>query len=115
MLTDERRNNILIYDKSGKLLDSWTLNLSTAHGLTIHDEGGEEFLYITDTSTGRVIKSDLNGNIILELNDPRQTGAYGINDRYAPTEKILGPPEIFMWQMVMVLNTSLDLVLKESL
>jgi peptidylamidoglycolate lyase len=40
MLTDERRNNILIYDKSGKLLDSWTLNLCTAHGLTIHDEGG---------------------------------------------------------------------------
>jgi peptidylamidoglycolate lyase len=38
-----------------------------------------------------VIKSDLNGNIILELNDPRQTGAYGINDRYAPTETAIEP------------------------
>lgn len=43
MLTDEAKNNVLIYDKSGRLLDSWTLGLKGAHGLSIHNEGGRIF------------------------------------------------------------------------
>ena len=52
LATDHPKNNIIIYDQSGKLLDSWTLGLKGTHGLSIHDEGGEEFLYITDPGAG---------------------------------------------------------------
>lgn len=91
MLTDEKKNNILIYDKSGKLLDNWTLHLEGAHGLTLHDEGEEEFLYITDTVSGRVIKSTLQGKIIMELKNPRAIDAYDAFSKFAPTETAIGP------------------------
>ena len=48
LTTTNPKNNILIYDRNGKVLDSWTLNYPGAHGLSIVDQGGEEFLFITD-------------------------------------------------------------------
>lgn len=91
LLTDHPKNNILIYDRSGKLLDSWTLNFSGAHGLTIHDEGGEQFLYITDFSTGTVVKTDLKGKILLSLESPLKTRNYIEHAPYKPTETTIGP------------------------
>ena len=42
MLTDEAKNNVIIYDQSGKLLATWTLGLDRAHGLSLVDEGDAE-------------------------------------------------------------------------
>lgn len=91
LLTDHPDNNIIIYDKAGKLLGSWTLNFKGAHGLTLHNEGGEEFLYITDVSTGTVVKTDLKGGIITTIPDPRENGFYNTCDAYRPTETAIGP------------------------
>ncbi|GAA4235545.1 peptidylglycine monooxygenase-like protein [Postechiella marina] len=91
MLTDHPKNNMLIYDKSGKLLNSWTLNLKGAHGLTIHDENGTEFLYITDASNGRVLKTTLNGNIVFEFSNPKAIGIYKASQNYKPTETAIAP------------------------
>ncbi|RKN76736.1 NHL repeat-containing protein [Ulvibacterium marinum] len=91
MLTDHPKNNILVYDTSGKLLDHWTLDLPGAHGLTLHDEGGDEFLYITDPGLGRVIKSTLDGKIVMELDHPSRIGAYDEKSAFRPTETAIGP------------------------
>ena len=91
MLTDHAKNNVLIYDKSGGLLHSWTLNLPGAHGLTIHEEGGAEFLYITDPSLGRVIKTNLDGRVLLEIASPTKIGAYDVHAPFKPTETAIGP------------------------
>ncbi|WP_282163246.1 6-bladed beta-propeller [Ulvibacterium marinum] len=91
MLTDHPKNNILVYDTSGKLLDHWTLELPGAHGLTIHDEGGDEYLYITDPGLGRVIKSTLDGKIVMELDHPSRIGAYDEKSAFRPTEAAIGP------------------------
>ncbi len=91
LLTDHPKNNILIYDTAGKLLNSWTLNLPGAHGLTIHDEGGSEYLYLTDPGLGRVIKSSLDGRIIMELSSPIKLGVYDDKMAYRPTETTIGP------------------------
>jgi hypothetical protein len=48
MLGDDIHNNILIFDKSGKLLDSWGTAYPGGHGLTISKENGEDFLLIVD-------------------------------------------------------------------
>jgi hypothetical protein len=61
LATNEIRNNILIYDKSGKLLDSWGHSYPGAHGLTILNEGAEQFLLICDNARHQVIKTDLKG------------------------------------------------------
>ncbi|MDQ3289902.1 MAG: twin-arginine translocation signal domain-containing protein, partial [Bacteroidota bacterium] len=34
LLTNETKNNVLIYDKSGKLLEAWGTSYPGAHGLT---------------------------------------------------------------------------------
>lgn len=91
LLTDHPQNNMLIYDKSGRLLSNWTLNFPGAHGLTLHNEGGEDLLYITDPSLSKVVKCTMDGKIIMELEHPASIGAYNDCDRYAPTESAIGP------------------------
>ena len=39
LVTDHPKNNILIYNTVGNLLDHWTLNSKTAHGLALQREG----------------------------------------------------------------------------
>lgn len=91
MLTDHPQNNMIIYDTSGQLMASWTLSLPGAHGLSIHDEGDAEFLYITDPGLGRVVKCTLEGKIILELEHPAKLGAYDEKSAYKPTETAISP------------------------
>lgn len=93
LLTNQAKNNVLIYGTNGKLLDSWTLGFGGAHGLTWHRESnGKEYLYITETGKGgRVVKTTLAGAIELELPLPGQCGAYTERDVYSPTETAIGP------------------------
>lgn len=91
LLTDHPKNNILIYDTSGKILDSWTLGFEGAHGLSISAEGGEEFLFITDTGLGKVVKCTMDGKILMELDHPGKIGAYNDQAFYRPTETAIGP------------------------
>lgn len=65
MITDDIRNNIIIYDKSGKLLDSWGEQFPGGHGLTLFKEGGEDVLFITDYSLGKVFKTTVDGRTLL--------------------------------------------------
>jgi hypothetical protein len=90
MLTDEIRNNMLIYDKSGRLLDSWTLNLENAHGLTLVKEAAREVFWITDFK-GRVLKASLTGEVLMELPTAKTCGAYEADQKYSPTEVAVGP------------------------
>lgn len=90
MVTDHSKNNVIIMDKSGNFLDSWTLNFKGGHGLTLSDEGGEEFLFVTDPNSGTVVKTTLDGKIILTL-DPRKEGFYEDCQAFKPTETTIGP------------------------
>ena len=91
MTTTHPKNNILIYDISGKILGSWGTEYPGAHGLTINDEGGEEFLYITDTETHKVCKTTLDGNKVLEINTPKEIDSYVKKNQFKPTETAIAP------------------------
>lgn len=91
MLTNETKNNILVYDKSGKLLESWGTTYPGAHGLTLSNEGGEEFLFITDTARHQVIKTDLKGKEVMKLDYPRENGKYDFPNQFVPTETAINP------------------------
>jgi hypothetical protein len=86
LLTNHTRNNILIYNRDGKLLNAWGTEFPGAHGLTLKDEGGEEFLYITDTERHEVIKTTLSGRIVWTWGYPKASGVYDSPAQYIPTE-----------------------------
>ncbi|MDF1810607.1 MAG: hypothetical protein P1V20_00260 [Verrucomicrobiales bacterium] len=66
----DTKNNIVIYDKSGKLLETWGTTYKGAHGLDIVNENGEDFLFLTDTKLGKVFKTKMDGKVVMELGRP---------------------------------------------
>src|SRR5690606_37491038 len=57
LLTNETKNNLLVYNTRGKLVTSWGHDFPGAHGLTLAGEGRDEFLLITDTAKHQVYKT----------------------------------------------------------
>ena len=91
MIGDEVKNNILVYDRSGKLLESWGTEYPGGHGLTLWNANGEEFLFISDPNLGKVFKTDLKGKVLLTIGHPSGVGAYQEKDAFRPTETAVGP------------------------
>jgi hypothetical protein len=91
MLTNETKNNVLIYDKSGKLLDVWGASYPGAHGLTVAGEGKDQFLLICDNNRSQVIKTDLKGKELMKLEYPKETGKYDYPGQFVPTETCVNP------------------------
>jgi peptidylamidoglycolate lyase len=91
LLTNETKNNVIIYDKKGKLISTWGSEYPGAHGLTLFNENGEEVLFITDTNRHQVIKTSLDGRVLLTLDYPKETGEYTKAEEYVPTETAIAP------------------------
>ena len=89
MITNEVKNNILVYDTSGKVIDNWGHEFPGGHGLTLHSENGEEFLYITDTVKHQVYKTTLDGKILLTIDTPMDAGIYKLAKEFVPTETVI--------------------------
>jgi peptidylamidoglycolate lyase len=86
LLTDEVKNNVLIYNKSGKLLDYWGHEFPGGHGLTLTSENGAEYLFVTDTAKHQVYKTTLDGKTLLTIDCQMETGLYKIKEEFIPTE-----------------------------
>ena len=86
LLTNEIKNNILVYNTSVKLLDAWGHDFPGGHGLTLSDENGTQFLYITDTVKNQVYKTTMDGKIVLTIDVPLEAGIYKNAKEFVPTE-----------------------------
>ena len=86
LLTNHTKNNVIVYDKSGKLLETWGTEYPGAHGLTLVKENGTDFLLITDYERHQVIKTTIDGKVVFELDYPADSGMYESADQYQPTE-----------------------------
>lgn len=83
LLTNEVKNNILIFNTSGKLLEYWGDSYPGAHGLTLWNDT----LFITDTAKHRVFKTSMKGeNLITIDGPPLDAGIYTKKDEFVPTE-----------------------------
>ncbi|MDT5059332.1 MAG: hypothetical protein QOF66_7698 [Mycobacterium sp.] len=74
---------ILIFDARGAVLDSWGDRFPGVHGLTLVEEAGTEYLWLSDYKTGEVVKTTLQGKTVLSLPFPNLKG-YD-DPKYAPT------------------------------
>ncbi len=91
LFTNETKNNLIYYDQSGKVLKTAGTDFPGAHGLTLSEEGGEEFLYMTDFERHQVFKADINGNVLMTLDFPKESGVYVKPEEYKPTETAIAP------------------------
>jgi hypothetical protein len=85
LLTNHTANNVIIYDRSGRLVHKWGTRFPGAHGLSLVTEGTREVLFITDLKTHRVAKTTLDGEILNEWRWPEATGKYAQEDQYRPS------------------------------
>ena len=98
MVGNNTNNNVIIYDKSGKILDHWGIRYIHGHGLTYWEDGGEEFLFISDCArdatragAGAVIKTTLDGRELMMLPHPGDFGEYAEDEVWSPTETAIAP------------------------
>jgi len=85
LLTDHTANNVIVYDKNGRLLGKWGNRFPGAHGLQIVRERKREVLFISDISINRVFKTTLDGEVLMELTYPKSTGKYANENEYRPS------------------------------
>ena len=90
LLTDETRNNVIIYDQRGRLVEKWNPKgvsggLPGAHGLSIVTEGERQFLFITDLKLHKVFKTTLSGEVVNEWGWQRGEGRYDQESQYRPS------------------------------
>lgn len=85
LLTDQTKNNFIVYDQAGKLLHKWGTSYPGAHGLSLVEEKGKEVLYFTDTKLGKVFKASLNGELLGEWGWPEASGKYAKAEDYKPS------------------------------
>jgi len=86
LLTNHVKNNVIIYDKSGKLIETWGTEYPGAHGLTLIKENGTDFLLITDYVRHQIIKTTIDGKVIFKIDYPVDTGKYTNKEDFKPTE-----------------------------
>jgi hypothetical protein len=71
---------MLVYGADGCLVDCWG-DYPGAHGLTLVEEDGEEFLWLTDQKSVVVEKTTLDGRVVGRIEAP----SYADRERYIPT------------------------------
>jgi peptidylamidoglycolate lyase len=91
LLTNETKNNVIIYSKKGKLLTTWGNEYPGAHGLTLFNENGTEVLFICDNNRHQVIKTTLAGKVLMTIDYPKETGQYTKAEEFVPTETTIAP------------------------
>jgi hypothetical protein len=91
LLTNETKNNVMIYDKGGKLLSYWGTTYPGAHGLTLFNENGTDVLFICDNNRHQVIKTTVDGRELMVLDYPKEAGIYSKAEEYVPTETTIAP------------------------
>jgi peptidylamidoglycolate lyase len=85
LLTNETKNNVIFFNKNGKLLETWGHEFPGAHGLTIYGEN-EQFLLVTDTVKNQFYKTTLDGRVIKTWDFPAESGKYKEAKQFVPTE-----------------------------
>ena len=62
-----------VFDPDGKFIKSWGKQFAGgAHGMDIRKEGNEQFLYLAPTGMHKVFKTTLDGEVLMELDYPKQ-------------------------------------------
>ena len=74
---------VLFFDANGSLAQAWGDRFGGAHGLTLVEEDGTEYLWLTDQSSTEVAKCTLDGQTVMTITRPDL--ALYQSAKYSPT------------------------------
>ena len=88
-----------IFDPTGRFIEAWggSKYVGNAHGMDLRVEHSQEVLYLAPTFMHKFFKTDLKGNVLMELNYPklcrsrRGQRVYADAKRYNPTFTAFAP------------------------
>lgn len=61
---------VLIFDETGNLECAWNGIVNNAHGMHLVKENNTEYLWLADNTTGKVVKTTLDGHLVMTLEKP---------------------------------------------
>jgi hypothetical protein len=67
LVFNQSRPGILRLSPDGKLKNAWGDRFGGAHGMTLVEENGEEFLWLTDQNSAEVVKTTLDGRVVMNI------------------------------------------------
>ncbi len=83
---NQSRHGVVRFEPDGTFAGTWdefpSGRFVGAHGLTLVDEGDEQFFWLTDQESAEVVKTTLDGRTVLKLDRPAE---YGDEEKYVPT------------------------------
>lgn len=84
--------SMIVCEPSGKIIKIWGPEYQGgAHGLQLRKEGNEEFLYLALTNQHRVVKTNLEGEVVFDIKYPKDSGVYPDPNKYVPTNIAFHP------------------------
>ncbi|MDZ4779448.1 MAG: twin-arginine translocation signal domain-containing protein [Planctomycetia bacterium] len=83
---------IAVFDPDGKFVRSFGKEFhGGGHGIDIRKEGGEEYLYLCDIKNRVVVKTNLMGEHVWQMDYPREANLYQSLDQFRPTNIAFHP------------------------
>ena len=91
---------VLIFDEQGNLTGSWEATVQNAHGMSIVKEGDQEFLWLADNLSSQVVKTTLDGQLVMSIEKPDlevyREGKYSPTGTAVFEERIGGNGDIYV-------------------
>lgn len=82
----------VVFDPDGRFMKSWQKNLGgQTHGLAFAKEGETEIAWQTHLGRHQLIKTDLDGKVLLAIDFPAEAGVYKSKNEYNPTSCTVAP------------------------
>jgi peptidylamidoglycolate lyase len=91
LLTNDTRNNLIAYAKSGGFLAAWENRFPAAHGFDISEQQREDRYWITDHDVQVVSMCNADGHELRRLGPDAVASKYPDLSKYHPTNSALAP------------------------
>lgn len=94
---NQSKDAICIFKPDGMFIKSWGADyMDGAHGLYLSVENnGEEYLYLIDYVLQKVVKTTLDGEVLMTIGIPDRPDLYPDTAKYKPTDVCVTPSGMF--------------------
>ncbi|MCB9877067.1 MAG: peptidase [Planctomycetes bacterium] len=83
---------VVVFDADGEVSGTWGENFHGGlHGMCLRVEGGKEVLYLAHTRRHEMVKTTIDGEVLMTIGWPEASGVYGDENEYKPTAVAVAP------------------------